>query len=119
MFGGAADGTKLLTLLGATGVWIVLAALLIAISLLASAAFDAMAAAAGIGIGTYFLLTLAGMAPRLAEFTPAGLIQTASAIATGASPEAATIWWPVATGVVLTVFLLETAVMAFQRRELR
>lgn len=119
VFDGAAGGVELVTLLGATGVWVVLATILIAISLLASAAFDAMAAAAGIGIGTFFLLSLAGMVPRLAEFTPAGLIPAASAIATGTSPDATAVWWPVATGLVLAALLLATAVLIFQRKELR
>lgn len=42
VFDGAAGGVELVALLGATGVWVVLATVLIAISLLASAAFDAL-----------------------------------------------------------------------------
>ncbi len=118
LFGGAAGGPDLGTLLGATAVWIVLATVLIAMSLLSSAAFDAMAAAAGIGIGTFFLLAVAGMAPRLAEFTPAGLLPASSAIATGAPLEATAIWWPVTTGVVLAAVLLAIAVLVFRRKDL-
>lgn len=107
------------TVLGATGMWIVLATVLIAASLLASVAFDALAAAAGIGIGAYFLLILAGTLPRLAEYTPAGLIPTSSAIATGAPVDDAAMWWPVITGVILAVVLLASAVLVFRRKELR
>ena len=118
VFDSVAGGVELVTLLGATGIWIVFATVLIAISLVASTAFDAMAAAAGIGIGTFFLLTLAGMAPRLTEFTPAGLIPAASAIATGASPDSVAIWWPVTTGLVLAALMLAIAILVFQRKAL-
>ena len=115
--GGGAGGLG--ALLGATALWVVLATLLISVSLLASAAFDAMAAAAGVGIGTFFLLAVAGAAPRLAEFTPAGLLPAAVAVASGTPPEAAALWWPVGTGVGLSVVLVAAAVAVFRRRELR
>ncbi|MGW9020467.1 ABC transporter permease subunit [Leucobacter chromiiresistens] len=106
-------------LLGATALWVVLATLLIAVSLLASAAFDAMAAAAGVGVGAFFLLAVAGAAPRLAEFTPAGLLPAAVAVASGTPPEGAALWWPVATGVGASIVLVAAAVAMFRRRELR
>lgn len=106
-------------LLGATALWVVLATLLIAVSLLASAAFDAMAAAAGVGVGAFFLLAVSGAAPRLAEFTPAGLLPAAVAVASGTPPEGAALWWPVATGVGASVVLVAVAVGVFRRRELR
>ncbi len=106
-------------LLGATALWVVLATLLIAVSLLASAAFDAMAAATGIGVGAFFLLAVAGAAPRLAEYTPAGLLPAAVALASGTPPEGAALWWPVATGVGASVVLVAVAVAVFRRRELR
>ncbi len=124
VFGGAGDGGgvgggDLGAVLGATGLWVVLATVLISVSLLASATFDAMAAAAGVGVGTFFVLALAGVAPRLAEFTPAGLLPAAAAVATGTPPEAATLWWPVATGLGVSVVLVALAVVVFRRRELR
>ncbi|GAA2185269.1 hypothetical protein GCM10009786_00960 [Leucobacter alluvii] len=118
--GGASGGVgDLGAMLGATGLWVVLATVLITVSLLASATFDAMAAAAGVGVGTFFLLALAGVAPRLAEFTPAGLLPAAAAVATGTPPDAAAIWWPVATGLGVNVVLVAAAVVVFRRRELR
>lgn len=106
-------------MLGATGMWILLATVLVAVSLLASAAFDALAAAAGVGIGTYFFFLLAGTMPRLTEYTPAGLIPAASAIATGTPVDDAALWWPVITGLVLAAVLLASAVLVFRRKELR
>lgn len=117
---GAGDGGgDLAAVLGATGLWVVLATVLITVSLLASATFDAMAAAAGIGVGTFFLLALAGVAPRLAEFTPAGLLPVAATVATGTPLDALALWWPVATGLGVSVVLVAVAVVVFRRRELR
>lgn len=112
-------GGGLVPLLGATALWVVLATLLIAVSLLASAAFDAMAAAAGVGVGAFFLLAVAGAAPSLAEFTPAGLLPAAVAVASGIPPEGAALWWPVGTGLGASVVLVAVAVAVFRRRELR
>ncbi|WP_336662412.1 ABC transporter permease subunit [Leucobacter sp. USHLN154] len=127
VFGGGGDGTgvdgvganNLGAMLGATGLWVVLATVLITVSLLASATFDAMAAAAGVGVGTFFVLALAGVAPRLAEFTPAGLLPAAAAVATGTPPDASALWWPVGTGLGVSVVLVAVAVVVFRRRELR
>lgn len=117
--GGGAGGGDLGAVLGATGLWVALATVLITVSLLASATFDAMATAAGIGVGTFFLLALAGVAPRLAEFTPAGLLPAAAAVAAGTPPEAAALWWPVGSGLSVSVLLVAVAVAVFRRRELR
>ena len=125
VFGGGGAGVdgvganNLRAMLGATGLWVVLATVLITVSLLASATFDAMAAAAGIGVGTFFVLALAGVAPRLAEFTPAGLLPAAAAVATGTPLDVASIWWPVGTGLGVSVLLVAAAVAVFRRRELR
>lgn len=102
--------------LGATAVWVVLAAVLISAALLASAAFDG---AAGIGIGVFFLLALLGVVPQLADYTPAGLIPATNAIATGIQDPDQTLWWPVASGVLCAGALLAVAVLVFRRRELR
>ncbi|MEV4287770.1 hypothetical protein AB0K40_19860 [Nonomuraea bangladeshensis] len=102
--------------LAATAVWLVLAAVLITASLLASAAIDA--GAAGVGIGAFFLLVLLGVAPQAAEYTPAGLIPVTNALAAGTQTADHTLWWPVATGVLLASALLAAAAIVFRRREL-
>ncbi len=117
--GGGVGGGDLGAVLGATGLWVALATVLISVSLLASATFDAMAAAAGVGVGTFFVLALASVAPRLAEFTPAGLLPAAAAVATGTPLDVASIWWPVGTGLGVSVVLVVAAVVVFRRRELR
>lgn len=103
---------------GATAVWLVLAAALIAASLLASAGIDAAAGAAGIGIGASFVLVLLGVVPALAEYSPAGLIRATAAVGTGTQPADHTLWWPVMGGLLLTALLLAGAVVVFRRREL-
>ncbi|NQU37663.1 MAG: hypothetical protein HQ526_08745 [Actinobacteria bacterium] len=112
---GAADFGPVL---GATAVWLVLAFVLTSASLLASAAIDSVAGAAGVGIGAFFLLVILGAMPPLAEYTPVGLIQVTTAVAAGTQATDHTLWWPVATGVLLTGALLAAAVLVFRRREL-
>lgn len=113
---GAADFGPVL---GATAVWLVLASVLVAASLLASAAIDAVAGAAGVGIGVFFVLALLGVVPQLAEYTPAGLIRVTDAIAAGTQASDHTLWYPVASGLLLAAALLAAAVLVFRRRELR
>ena len=75
------------SLVAASALWVVLATLLIAVSLLASAAFDAMAAAAGVGIFAFFLLAVDSAAAHLSESTPAGLLPAAVSVASGTLSE--------------------------------
>lgn len=115
VFGAAPIGP----VVGATVVWVVLAAVLISAALLASAAFDAFAGAAGVGIGVFFLLALLGVVPQLAEHTPAGLIPVMNAIAAETQEPDTTLWWPVVSGVLLAGALLAAAALVFRRRDLR
>ncbi len=103
----------------AAGVWIVLAAILIASSLLASALFDATAAAAGVGIGVYFVLALLGLFPWLVSYTPVGLMSVSAAVAARTQAVDHTLWWPLASGAVFAAVLLAAAVWVFRRKELR
>ena len=98
--------------------WVVLAAVLVAASLLASAAIDAVAGAAGVGIGVYFLLALLSIVPHFSDYTPAGLIRVTTEVATGTQQLDATLWWPVGTGMLLTMGLIAAAVLVFRRREI-
>ena len=99
-------------------VWVVLAAVFVAASLLASAAIDAVAGAAGVGIGVYFLLALLSIVPQFSDYTPAGLIRVTTEVATGTQQLDATLWWPVGTGMLLTMGLIAAAVLVFRRREI-
>lgn len=114
VFGSAALGA----ILAATAVWLVLAAVLVAASLLASAGIDGAAGAAGVAIGAFFVLTLLGAVPVLADYTPAGLIRLPSTLAAQTQAADHTLWWPVMTGLLLTAALLAAAVLVFRHREL-
>ncbi len=105
-------------ILAATAVWLVLAAVLTAASLCASATIDAATGAAGVGIGAYFLLVLLGIVPTLAEYSPAGLLSAANGVAAGSQGADHALWWPVGTGLLLVAILLAATVAAFRRREL-
>lgn len=105
-------------LLGATAAWLVLAAVLIGASLLASATIDAAAGAAGVGVATFFVLAVLGAMPWLAEYTPAGLITATNAIAAGTQAPHHALWWPIVTGLLLAVALLAVTAATFRRREL-
>lgn len=104
--------------LGATAAWVVLAAVLVAASLLASATIEAVAGAAGVGIGVYFLLALLSIVPQLSDYTPAGLMRVTTEVATGAQQLDATLWWPLASGLLLATTLLASTVIVFRRREI-
>ncbi|MCL2453791.1 MAG: ABC transporter permease subunit [Micrococcales bacterium] len=102
-------------LIVSTAVWLVLIAVLIAMALLASAAVDAVAGAAGIGIGGFFLLAILGAVPAAAKHSPAGLTGLVGNLSIG---EHMAVTWPVVTGAALAVVLLAAAVVVFSRREL-
>jgi len=102
-------------LVASTAVWLVLVAALVAMTLLVSAAVDAVAGAAGIAIGGFFVLAILGAVPAVARYSPAGLTGLVGQLSTGAHPAVA---WPVVTGVVLAAALLAAAVAVFSRREL-
>ena len=105
-------------LAGATGVWLVLAAVVVGASLLASVLIDGAAGAAGAGIGAFFLLSLLGIVPALARYTPAGLVSLTTTVGAGTQPTDHTLWLPLAGGVVLAGALLTVAAVLLQRKEL-
>lgn len=101
--------------LAATAAWLLFAALLVAVTLLASAALDSAAGAAGVGLGAYFLLLLLGVWGPALKWSPAGLAAAPSALAVDAARD---LLWPALTTAVLTAALMWAAVAVFQRREL-
>lgn len=99
---------------GPTLVWLVFAALLIAVAVLLSTVAPTLAAA-GIGVGVLFVLSLAGMWGPAVRFTPAGLTVAPSQLLAGQGVD---LLWPLLTTVVAAVFLLALAAVLFTRREL-
>lgn len=102
-----------LPLIRATAVWLVLAALFVAVMLALSACFASSAASAGIGIGVYIVLSLLALWGPALRYTPAGL---GSLIATFASASnASDVVWPVVTGVVTAAACCGLAILAVRR----
>jgi ABC-type transport system involved in multi-copper enzyme maturation permease subunit len=73
-------------------------------------------AAVGIGLAAWVLISIIGISPRAAQFTPAGLLDPASALARGVAPDH--LWLSVVANVVLCVLLAGVAWLAFRRQEL-
>jgi len=73
-------------------------------------------AAVGIGLAAWVLISIIGISPRAAQFTPAGLMDPASALARGTAPDH--LWLSVVANIVLCVVLAGIAWLAFRRQEL-
>lgn len=105
----------IIPLAAATGLWLVWAVVLVGLMTLLSAALGSGAAASGIGIGCYIAVSLIGIWPPAAKYSPAGLITALTPLAAEQDVE---IGWPIATGFVLAAVLVAAAIRVFSRREL-
>jgi ABC-2 type transport system permease protein len=98
--------------------------LLILLSLLVYAAFtflgstlvSSQLAAAGIGLGAWAAVTLLGVIPNAGQYTPAGLLEPASALALGTPPPHLAV--SVLASLGLVVVLMALAGLMFRRQEL-
>lgn len=95
--------------------WLAFAVLFLAIMTLLSVWVGSQAAAAGVGIGLYALLAVAGVWPPLAALSPAGLVGAPSALAAGKN---VAVLWPVLTSLGLATLLVAAAAAVFRRQEL-
>lgn len=101
-----------------------LSSLLVLLSLLAYASFTFLGStltsgqlpAAGIGLAGWILVSLLGILPNIAQYTPAGLLDPASQVALGAAPQH--LGTSVAATLVLIVVVLLVAWVSFRRQEL-
>jgi ABC-2 type transport system permease protein len=73
-------------------------------------------AAVGIGLAAWVLISLVGIIPRAAQFTPAGLLEPASALALGTAPDHLLL--SVLANIAICVALALVAWLAFRRQEL-
>lgn len=100
------------------------ASLLVLLSLLAYASFtflgstvtSALLPAAGIGLAGWIAISILSMFPRIAQYTPAGLLDPASQLALGQSPQH--LWVSIASSVALLAAVLLVAWLSFRRQEL-
>jgi ABC-2 type transport system permease protein len=98
----------------ATLAWWLFAALLVAITTVLSSRLPTLAAA-GLGVGAFFVLSLAALWGPAVRYTPVGLTLAPSRLLAG---EATSLAWPVASTIALTAALVGLAAWLFSRREL-
>jgi ABC-2 type transport system permease protein len=102
-------------LLSGTLTWLVLALFFLALMTLLSVLFDSQAGAAGIGIGAFAVLSIAGLWQPVALNSPAGLISAPSLLTAGKD-------YPVAIPVIVTIgctlVLIYAAAEAFRLKEI-
>jgi ABC-2 type transport system permease protein len=99
----------------ATGTWLVLALLFVALMELLSASLDSQAGAAGIGFLGYIAISIAVLWSPALKYSPAGLVNAPSELVAG---DAASLLAPVAVTLVLALVLVGGAMAVFDRREL-
>ena len=100
------------------------ASLLVLLSLLVYASFtflgstlmSAQLPAAGIGIAAWIIISILGAFPGIEHYTPAGLLDPASQLALGLSPQH--LWASIAASVALLVVVLLLAGISFRGQEL-
>ncbi|MDO8915397.1 MAG: ABC transporter permease [Coriobacteriia bacterium] len=95
--------------------WLVFALLFLSLMTLLSVALPSQAGAAGVGIGVYALLAIAGLSKTLTLYTPVGLSSAPSVLASG---KHFALLWPVLSSVALSVALVAAAAWLFSRQEL-
>jgi len=109
------DGSNTARLVRAVALWLLYAALLVVVMTLFSAAFRSRGAAAGAGLGFYFLtLLFANWAPA-ARYSFLGLMPAMRDALTG---EALSLGWPVTTAVAAIVLGALATVRIFEQQEL-
>jgi len=109
------DGGNVARLVTAVALWLLYASLLVVVMTLCSAAFRSRGAAAGAGLGFYFLTLL------LSSWGPAaryGFVGLWPALRDALMGEPLAVAWPIATALVAIVLGVTGAVWIFERQEL-
>jgi ABC-2 type transport system permease protein len=109
------DGANTVGLVVAVGLWLVYASLLVVVMTLFSAAFQSRGAAAGAGLGFYFVTLLLSNWGPAARYSFLGLL---SAMRDALLGEPVSLGWLVLTAVVAIVVAAMAAVAVFERQEL-
>jgi ABC-2 type transport system permease protein len=113
VFGGG-NNARLLT---AVALWLLYASLLIVVMTLFSAAFRSRGAAAGAGLGYFFVTLLLSNWGPMAHYTFLGLLPAMGQALTG-QRQPLPLGWPLMTAVVAIVVGVLAAVWIFERQEL-
>jgi len=99
----------------ATGAWLMLALMFVALMVALSSAMDSQAGTAGLGFLGFIVVSIAMLWKPAVEYSPAGLMGAPTNLAMG---ETVVLGWPILTTAALTALLVLTAVTVFRRREL-
>jgi len=95
--------------------WMAFGLLFLALATLLSVLLPSQAGAAGVGIGVYALLAIAGLSKTLVLYTPVGLASAPAVLAAG---QPFPLMWPLVSSLALSVALVAAAAWAFRRQEL-
>lgn len=95
--------------------WLAFGVFFLAVMTLLSTLLGSQAGAAGIGLGVFSLVSVAGFVEWLAKYSPAGLSGAPMVLAAG---KTSAILWPVITSLVLACVLVAAAAWAFKTKEL-
>ncbi|MDZ4178363.1 MAG: ABC transporter permease subunit [Coriobacteriia bacterium] len=109
------DNVLVPELLGAVGLWIVLAVMIVAVMSLLSVLLDSQAGAAGAGFGIYILLALFTQWVPAVKFSPVGLMTMGGDLLSGTP---VSVVWPVTTALLIAVAAALTAAFTFRLREI-
>lgn len=95
--------------------WLAFGVFFLAVMTLLSTVLGSQAGAAGIGLGLFALVSVAGILEPLAKYSPVGLAGAPMNLAMG---KEAPILWPAVTSVALACLLVVAAAWAFKAKEL-
>lgn len=95
--------------------WLIFGLLFLALMTLLSVLLPSQAGAAGVGIGVYALLAMAGLSKTLVLYTPVGLANAPSVLAAG---QPFPLLWPLLSAIALSIALVAAAAWLFARQEL-
>jgi ABC-2 type transport system permease protein len=109
------DASLIGTAVAGVALWLVFAAMVIALMLLLSTVFNGQAPAAGTGIGVYIALSVLSGFPLIRDYSPSGLLTVSARLL---KHESAALAWPLTTTLVLTAVFLAGTVWRFRSREL-
>lgn len=102
-------------LVEAVTLWLLAAVLMIAVMTLLSVLINAVAGAAGAGIGLYFVLMILAQWGPTRDYSPAGVLHGVAAVLAG---EETALLAPVVTTVLAVALVLWSAIWIFRRQEL-
>jgi ABC-2 type transport system permease protein len=95
--------------------WLVFGLLFLSLMTLLSVALPSQAGAAGVGVGVYALLAIAGLSKTLTLYTPVGLSNAPTVLASG---QPFPLLWPLTSSIALSIALVAAAAWLFARQEL-